>query len=107
MKDITVPLTVPDVEGADARLDALGIVLVADGDAQNMDEPGFGTELSEALSSLDFYGDEPVAISSVQVASNQMPKELIWIPALLLLALIAFLQKGRAAPATLREGEAA
>ncbi|MCF2905364.1 TRAP transporter permease [Octadecabacter sp. CECT 8868] len=107
MKDITVPLTVPDVEGADARLDALGIVLVADGDAQNMDEPGFGTELSDALSSFDFYGDEPVAISSVQVASNQMPKELIWIPALLLLALIAFLQKGRAAPATLREGEVA
>ncbi|MEP4639301.1 MAG: DUF3394 domain-containing protein, partial [Yoonia sp.] len=107
MKDITVPLTVPDVEGADARLDALGIILVPVGDAQNMDEPGFGTDLSDALSSFDFYGDEPVAISSVQVAANQLPKELIWIPALLLLALIAFLQNNRAAPHTHREGETA
>jgi hypothetical protein len=98
---------VPDVEGADARLDALGIILVPNGDVQQMDEPGFGTDLSDALSSFDFYGDEPVEISSVQVASNQMPKELIWIPALLLLALIAFLQKSRAPAPTLREGEVA
>mgnify|MGYP001790998461 FL=1 len=106
VKDVTVPLTIPDVEGGDARLDALGIILVPNGDVQQMDEPGFGTELSETLSSFDFYGDEPVAITGVQVASNQLPKELIWIPALLLLALIAFLQKGRAAPA-IREGETA
>jgi len=107
MKDITVPLTVPDVEGGDARLDALGIILVPNGDVQQMDEPGFGSELSEALSSFDFYGDDPVAITGVQVASNQLPKELIWIPALLFLALIAYLQKGRAASTLRQEGEAA
>jgi TRAP transporter 4TM/12TM fusion protein len=104
MKDLTVPLTVPDVEGGDARLEALGIILVPNGDVQQLDEPGFGTELSDKLSSFDFYGDDPVAISGVQVAANQLPKELIWIPALLLLALIAYLQTGRAA-STLREGE--
>ncbi len=110
MKDITVPLTVPDVEGATARLDALGIILVPNGDVQQMDEPGFGTDLSDALSSFDFYGDEPVAITSVQAAANQMPKELIWIPALLLLALIAYLQKSRAhtyVHTTPREGDMA
>ena len=107
IKEVTVPLTVPDVEGADARLDALGIILIPNGDVQQMDEPGFGTDLSDALSSFDFYGDDPVVISSVQVAANQMPKELVWIPALLLLALIAFLQKSRAPAATPREGEAA
>jgi TRAP-type uncharacterized transport system fused permease subunit len=106
MKDVTVPLTVPDVEGGDARLDALGIMLVPNSEAGQMDEPGFGTELSDALSSFDFYGDDPVAITGVQVASDQMPKELIWIPALLLLALIAYLQNGRATP-TAPEGEMA
>jgi len=107
MKDVTVPLTVPDVEGGDARLDALGIILVPNGDVQQLDEPAFGTDLSEKLSSFDFYGDEPVAISSVQAPSSQMPKELIWIPALLLLALIAYLQNGRAIPQSQPEGEAA
>ncbi len=107
MKDLTVPLTVPDVEGGDARLDALGIILVPNEDVQQLDEPGFGTELADTLSSFDFYGDEPVSISAVQVASNQLPKELIWIPALLLLALIAYLQNGRAVPHTNREGETA
>lgn len=106
MKDVTVPLTVPEADGADARLQELGFVLIPEGDVQRMDEPGFGTELADALSSFDFYGDEPVAITGVQAASDQMPKELIWIPALLLLALIAYLQNGRATPAV-REGEMA
>ena len=105
MKDVTVPLIVPDVEGADARLAELGINLVPNGDVQQIDEPGFGTELADTLSSFDFYGDEPVAITGVQAASDQLPKELIWIPALMLLALIAHLQNGRATPA-MREGEA-
>ncbi|MEP1535778.1 MAG: TRAP transporter permease [Paracoccaceae bacterium] len=106
LKDVTVPLTVPDVEGADARMNALGIILVPEGDVQKLDEPGFGSELAEALSSFDFYGDDPVAITNVQAASDQLPKELIWIPALLLLALIGFLQKGRFVP-PMKEGEVA
>ncbi|MEP1613741.1 MAG: TRAP transporter permease [Roseobacter sp.] len=106
MKDVTVPLIVPDLEGADARLNALGVILAPEGDVQILEEPGFGTELADALASFDFYGDDPVAITSVQAASDQPPKELIWIPALMLLALIGFLQNGRATPA-IREGETA
>ncbi len=105
MKDLTVPLTVPDVEGAEARLDALGFILIPEGDVQRLDEPGFGTELADALSSFDFYSDDAVAVTSVQATANQLPKELIFIPALLLLALIAALQMRRAAP--VREGEMA
>ena len=96
VKDLTVPLIVPDADGADARMAALGLILVPEGDVQKLDEPSFGTELSDKLSSFDFYGDDPVAITSVQAAAIQMPKELIFIPALLLLALVAFLQTGRA-----------
>nr|WP_299753932.1 DUF3394 domain-containing protein [uncultured Boseongicola sp.] len=103
VKDVTVPLTVPDVDGAEARLEALGMILVPEGDVQRMDEPSFGTDLSDTLSTFDFYGDDPVAISSVQATANQLPKELIFIPALMLLALVAFLQTRRAPPTTREE----
>ena len=56
---------------------------------------------------FDFYGDDPVQIASVQATADQLPKELIFIPALLLLGLVAWLQNGRAAPAPIREGETA
>ncbi|SHG94384.1 TRAP transporter, 4TM/12TM fusion protein [Cognatiyoonia sediminum] len=96
VKDVTVPLTVPEGDSAEARLETLGIMLVPNGDIQQLDEPMFGTELSDTLSSFDFYGDDPVQISSVQAASDQMPKQLVFIPALLLLGLIALLQSRRA-----------
>ncbi|UWQ06521.1 TRAP transporter permease [Aliiroseovarius crassostreae] len=96
VKDLTVPLIVPDADGADARLQALGLMLVPEGEVMRLDEPSFGTELSNQLGSFDFYGDDPVAITQVQAAADQLPKELIFIPALMLLALVAFLQTGRA-----------
>lgn len=105
IKEVTVMLDVPEVEGAQARLDALGMFLVPEGDVQRLDEPMFGTDLGTALESFDFYGDEPVQITGIQAAANQLPKELIFIPALLLLALVAFLQRGRGTP--FREGETA
>ncbi len=105
IKDLTVPLTVPEGDSAEARLDALGLILVPEGDVQRLDEPGFGSDLAENLASFDFYADDPVAITSVQATADQLPKELIFIPALILLALIAMLQLRRAEP--VREGEMA
>jgi hypothetical protein len=105
VKDLTVPLTVPEVEGADARLNALGFVIVPEDAIQRLDEPMFGSELGSSLESFDFYGDDPVQIASVQATADQMPKELIFIPALLLLGLIALMQSRRATP--IREGESA
>ncbi|PID36538.1 MAG: C4-dicarboxylate ABC transporter [Rhodobacterales bacterium] len=96
MKDLTAVLTVPDAEGVDARLNALGLTLMPEGDKLNIDEPMFGTALSDKLSSFDFYGDEAVHISAASAPADQWPKELIFIPALLLLGLIALLQRRRA-----------
>jgi len=64
-----------------------------------LDEPMFGTELSDSLSSFDFYGDDPVEITAVQAPADQLPKELMFLPALLLLGLVAFLQYRRGEPA--------
>ncbi len=103
-KDMTVVLTVPDLEGAPARLDDWGLLLMQEGDEVRLEEPMFGTALSDQLSSFDFYGEDPVQITSVQATSDQLPKELMFIPALALMALIAFLQSRRAPAATTREG---
>ncbi|MEL6571092.1 MAG: TRAP transporter permease [Pseudomonadota bacterium] len=105
VKEVTVPLTIPEGDSAEARLDAMGFIIVPEGDVQRLDEPGFGSELGDALSSFDFYGDDPVQIASVQATASQLPKELIFIPALLLLGLIGWLQTRRAEPVP--EGEPA
>ncbi|GAA3869250.1 TRAP transporter permease [Celeribacter arenosi] len=105
VKELTVPVNVPETDGADARLNELGFVLAELDGEQVLDEPMFGTDLSDALAGFDFYGDDPVQIASVQVAADQLPKELMFIPAFLLLGLITFLQMRRAEP--VMEGEVA
>ncbi len=60
-----------------------------------MDEPFPGTPLFEKMSSFDFYGDDWVVIKSAKVKADQLPKELVFIPGLLLLGLIYMLQLAR------------
>jgi hypothetical protein len=48
---------------------------------------------------MDFYTDPPVTIEDVQVAADQMPRQVMYIPALLLLAVVWFLQARRAGTA--------
>jgi MYXO-CTERM domain-containing protein len=44
---------------------------------------------------MDFYGDDPVTISSVSVPRDRIFKEVFYIPALLLLGLVVLLQLRR------------
>ncbi|WP_212524752.1 TRAP transporter permease [Actibacterium sp. MT2.3-13A] len=96
IKETTLLLAV-EGEGAGAeRLDGFGLLLMEEGDAVKMDEPMFGSPFSEALSSFDFYGDDPVVLKSVKAPADQLPKEILFVPALALLGLIAYLQSARA-----------
>jgi len=79
-----------------SRADAYGFMLIQEDGLMKLDEPMFGTPVSTKIESFDFYGDEPVQIISVQAPADQLPKELVFLPALLLLALVAMLQRGRA-----------
>ncbi len=103
VKEVTLVLPVSgDADGA-ARMQEAGLALMMDEGAAVMEEPMFGTIFADNLSTFDFYGDSPVALVQVQAPAIQMAKELVFIPALLLLALIAMLQKGRVN----KKGEAA
>ncbi|SLN25767.1 DctM-like transporters [Roseovarius albus] len=95
-KDTTLVLLV-DGEGTGAeRLDSFGLLLLEEDGVVKMDEPAFGSPFADTLQNYDFYADTPVTMSSVQAPSDQLPKEIIFIPALALLGLIVLLQRGRA-----------
>jgi len=71
-----------------------------DGDLLTLDEPFPGTPYFELLANdYDFYGDEPAQIAMVAVENDRMPKEVFFIPALLLLLMIVAIQRPRATQA--------
>ncbi|MEL0438597.1 TRAP transporter permease [Phycobacter sp. K97] len=79
-----------------AMAEGIGLVLMPEDGLMMLDAPGFGTLAEESLSSFDFYGDDPVLVTAIKAPQDQLPKELVFIPALLLLALVAMMQRSRA-----------
>ena len=94
LRDQTILLSIGDEEPG-TRLNAMGLTLFEEGDAIALDEPMFGSTYAAALADYDFYGDDYVTIKEVLAPQSQMPKELMFIPALLLLAGVYLLQRGR------------
>ena len=80
---------------AQERIDSSGLLLFPEGDVVRLDEPMFGTPSAETLSNFDFYSDTPVQLASIQAPRDRMPKEVFYIPALLLLGLVILLQRRR------------
>ncbi|MDE0588864.1 TRAP transporter permease [Halocynthiibacter sp. C4] len=94
-KSSTLQVDITSDGDADSRLEEFGFMLMEDNGQILMEEPMFGKPISDSMANFDFYADMPVTITAVQVPQEQMPKEIIFIPALLLLGLIALLQRGR------------
>jgi hypothetical protein len=94
MTETTILVVVPD-EPEGSRMAALGLATMLEGDQVVLEEPMFGTPYAGTLQDYDFYGDEFVSVQSVMAPADQMPKELIFIPALLLLGGVVMLQRGR------------
>jgi hypothetical protein len=95
IKETTLVVAVTGEMSGEERLSELGLLLMEVDAVVTMDEPAFGSPFSGTLNGFDFYGDAPVQIASVQAPADQMPKELVFIPALIFLVLIALLQRGR------------
>ncbi len=94
---IIVPAVMGDGTGA---LDAQGLTTFEDDGKLVLDEPFPGTPHFESLGiEYDFYGDFPVEITKIEVENERLPKELFFIPALLLLGGLVLLQRPRATQA--------
>ncbi len=95
MKETTLVLKiVGDGSGSD-RLTEFGLLLMEEDGAVKLDEPMFGTPFADTMQGFDFYADDPVVIASVKAPADQFPKEIMYIPALLLLGLVALAQRRR------------
>ena len=83
--------------GALAALDAQGLTAMEEDGALRLEEPFPGTPYFESIGiEYDYYADAPVVIARTQIESERVPKELFFIPALLLLAGIVLIQRPRA-----------
>jgi TRAP transporter 4TM/12TM fusion protein len=78
------------------RLQKAGLsVTVTDGKAV-IEEPFPGTPMFDKIGSLfDYYADEPVQVATIKEPTDRMPKEMFYIPALVLLGFIVLLQRRR------------
>lgn len=103
MISTTLVIAVSDTSSGAEVADNAGLVLLPEGDQMNLDAPGFGTPAEQDLGNFDFYGDTPVQITAILAPAEQMPKELVFLPALLLLAFVTLMQRGRVR----KEGELA
>lgn len=80
---------------ADTRLMKSGLMFTQTDDKVTLEEPMAGTPFFAEFSNYDFYADASVEIATVQQPAERWPKEIFYIPALLLLGLIILAQRRR------------
>jgi len=91
---LTLVVAVPEGATGEERREAFGVDLIEEGDKVMVD----GATFDSAAEKAGFDFDQ--VIKQVLVPASQPPKELFYIPALLLLGLIAWLQRKRQGPET-------
>ncbi len=94
MASLTVLLNLPADGDAETRLDGAGLT-IDDQDVVSVLEPFVGTPFFEQFQQFDFYGDQPVVIERISVPVDRMPKEIFYLPALVLLLLVVMSQRRR------------
>ncbi|PIE11795.1 MAG: C4-dicarboxylate ABC transporter [Rhodobacterales bacterium] len=95
MKELAMVVPVGDGATGAERLEAMGFLATETDGMMTLEEPMFGTPVSDSMSSFDFYGDDPVRLTAVKIPHKQLPQELIYLPALVLLGLVVLLQRAR------------
>ncbi len=77
------------------RFEQAGLLVVPEGDVAKLEEPLAGTPFFTRLQMFDFYGDKPVQILRAEMPADRTPKEVFYIPAVLLLGLVFWAQRRR------------
>jgi len=95
MAQITVLADLGEPGEGLVRLEQAGLLVSVDEDGATLEEPFPGTAFFQTLTMFDFYGDTMVSIEKVQLPAERLPKEIFYLPALLLLAVVIGLQRRR------------
>ena len=100
----TILVNLGQPQDAVKRLREAGLTVIVEDGRAVIEEPFPGTPFFETIGkSFDYYADEPVRVDKVLLPAERLPKEVFYIPAVILLLLIMWSQKRRSA----REPEAA
>ena len=91
---LLVPMN--DRAEAIARLEAAGLMIRLEDGFAKIEEPFPQTPFFEKIGSkFDYYADEPVRVETIKTEADRLPKEVFYLPALLLLAFVFMMQNGR------------
>ena len=91
---LLVPLG--DMKESAERLSDAGLIVLREEGMLRIEEPFPGTTIFEKIGNMfDFYADQPVVIDHLKQPTDRMPKEVFYIPALVLLGLVILLQRRR------------
>lgn len=92
----TVLVNLGQPQDAVQRLRKAGLTVTVEDGQAIIEEPFPGTPLFETIGkSFDYYGDEPVIVDKVLRDASRVPKEVFYIPAVVLLLVIILSQKRR------------
>jgi TRAP transporter 4TM/12TM fusion protein len=91
----TLELDLGPVGDGAARLAKAGLRVDIKGEQVIVAEPRPGTKLAESLRGMDFLADKPVVIQTLEEPAKRWPKEVFYLPALLLLGLVVLAQLRR------------
>ena len=81
------------------RLDKVGLLLLMEDGKAKLEEPLPGSPFENLSRIFDFYADDPVEVASIALARDRVPKEIFYLPALLVIVVVIFIQRRRTAAA--------
>ena len=95
LAQLTIIADLGEEGDGEMRLEQAGLTVIMEDDGATLEEPFAGTTFFQTLQMFDFYADPLVRIEKVQLPAQRMPKEVFYLPALLLLAIVVWLQRRR------------
>ena len=98
IESTTILVPLGDQAEAVNRLQNAGLTVNIEDGRAIIEEPFPGTPFFETIGkSFDYYGDEPVEVAVIQKEKDRMPKEVFYLPALLLFGFVYWMQRRRKA----------
>ena len=96
MASTTILVPTGSRQEAAKRLESAGLTVVVEDGLARIEEPFPGTPYFESIGkSFDYYVDEPVQVATIRKEKDRIPKEVFYLPAVLVLGVVYLSQRRR------------